>query len=208
MGRTSNAREQIIESALALWHERSYADVGVSEICEHANVRKGSFYHFFPAKSDLAVAVLDEQWRLFQEKIGGPLLRDPDTPSLERLDRLMDSIFRFATDWHGETGQIWGCPAGNLAVELATRDETVRIRVERLFEDWTDVFRQLLDDAVADGSIPPLDTRGAARAVLAYVQGAIVLAKTANDSELLAELGPAARRLIGAPENAPRAVVP
>jgi TetR/AcrR family transcriptional repressor of nem operon len=207
MGRTSDSRERIIESALALWHERSYTDVGVSEICEHAGVRKGSFYHFFPGKSDLAVAVLDEQWRLFREKIGDPILRDRKTPALDRLDRMMDAIFRFATDWHGQTGQIWGCPVGNLAVELATRDEAVRVRVHRFFEDWAEVFRQLLDDAVAEGSIPPLDTSAAARALLAYVQGAIVLAKTANDSELLAELGPGARRLVGAPETAPEEVV-
>ena len=62
MGRTSNARERLIESASELWHSRSYADVGVNEICEHAGVRKGSFYHFFASKQDLALAVIDSFW--------------------------------------------------------------------------------------------------------------------------------------------------
>jgi TetR/AcrR family transcriptional regulator, transcriptional repressor for nem operon len=54
MGRTSEARERLIGTAGDLWHRRSYTDVGVSEICETAGVQKGSFYHFFPSKQDLA----------------------------------------------------------------------------------------------------------------------------------------------------------
>ena len=64
MGRHSDARERLIEAAGELWHTRSYADVGVSEICDHAGVQKGSFYHFFSSKRDLALAVIDERWRV------------------------------------------------------------------------------------------------------------------------------------------------
>ena len=33
--------------------------VGVDEICRPAGVHKGSFYHFFPSKQALVLAVLD-----------------------------------------------------------------------------------------------------------------------------------------------------
>ena len=36
MGRTSDAKERLIHAAMALIHARSYADVGVQELCEHA----------------------------------------------------------------------------------------------------------------------------------------------------------------------------
>ena len=62
MGRTSDARERLIEAAGDLWHRRSYTDVGVGEICAEAGVQKGSFYHFFPSKQDLALAVIDDRW--------------------------------------------------------------------------------------------------------------------------------------------------
>ena len=80
MGRTSDARSRLIESAFALWFRRSYADVGVSEICAAAGVQKGSFYHFFPSKTDLAVAVVDEVEQQFRTEVAGPYLNNPDVP--------------------------------------------------------------------------------------------------------------------------------
>ena len=63
MGRNVDTQERLVEAAAGLWHARSYADVGVNEICEVADVRKGSFYHFFASKQELAVAVIDRHWR-------------------------------------------------------------------------------------------------------------------------------------------------
>ena len=50
MSPTADTQTRILESARELIHSRSYADVGVAAICEHAGVNKGSFYHFFPSK--------------------------------------------------------------------------------------------------------------------------------------------------------------
>ena len=52
-------RDRLIRTAARLFLARSYASVGVNEICAEATVQKGSFYHYFPSKSDLAVAVID-----------------------------------------------------------------------------------------------------------------------------------------------------
>ena len=62
MGRTSDARERLIASAIDLIGARSYRAVSVDDLCAHAGVNKGSFYHFFPAKRDLALAAIDLQW--------------------------------------------------------------------------------------------------------------------------------------------------
>ncbi|HSG31720.1 MAG TPA: TetR/AcrR family transcriptional regulator, partial [Thermodesulfobacteriota bacterium] len=43
-------KEKLIDSAIQLLGTRSYNSVGVQELCEHAEVKKGSFYHFFPSK--------------------------------------------------------------------------------------------------------------------------------------------------------------
>ena len=56
MGRTSDAKEKLLRVAFDLIWEQSYGAVSVDDICERANVKKGSFYYFFPSKSDLAVA--------------------------------------------------------------------------------------------------------------------------------------------------------
>ena len=64
MGRTSDAREQLLAVAFDLIHENSYGTVSVEQICRRAKVNKGSFYYFFKTKTDLVVAAYEEHWRL------------------------------------------------------------------------------------------------------------------------------------------------
>ena len=42
MGRVSDAQEKLVQSALDLMYARSYASVGVQELCEHAGVDRKS----------------------------------------------------------------------------------------------------------------------------------------------------------------------
>ena len=55
--RDTTTKDRLIESAAHVLHQRSYGSVGVDELCERAGVRKGSFYHFFESKRDLALVV-------------------------------------------------------------------------------------------------------------------------------------------------------
>ena len=49
MGRTSNAKERLLQVAFDLIWQQSYGSVSVDHICKRANVKKGSFYYFFPS---------------------------------------------------------------------------------------------------------------------------------------------------------------
>jgi len=59
MGRTSTAKARLIATAMEIMYIRGYTAVGVHEICTQAGVHKGSFYHFFPSKQALVLAVID-----------------------------------------------------------------------------------------------------------------------------------------------------
>ncbi|MBI3351289.1 MAG: TetR/AcrR family transcriptional regulator [Nitrospirae bacterium] len=69
MGRTSDAKERLLKSAIDLIYSRSYAGVSVQDICEHADVKKGSFHYFFKTKRDLALAALEQQWDLLNKTV-------------------------------------------------------------------------------------------------------------------------------------------
>jgi TetR/AcrR family transcriptional repressor of nem operon len=208
VGRQSDARERLIEAAGDLWHARSYADVGVSEICDHAGVQKGSFYHFFPSKRDLALAVIDDRWQRTGVGVMAPILTGPQPP-LERLSLLFERGLEEQLALKEATGTTVGCGFGNMAVEMGTVDEVLRERLARLFDDWAGLIQRALDDAVDAGDLPAIDTWQAARGVLAYIEGLGVLIKAKDDPRSAADLLPLALRLVGAdPARVPSATTP
>ncbi len=199
MAPPSDTEQRLVEAARRLWHMRSYGDVGVNEICEAADVRKGSFYHYFPGKHDLAIAVIDDHWREAYETVVLPTRADGGTP-LEQLDQLVVRIGLEIRRMTEELGVVPGCPFGNLAVELSTIDPQIRDRLARLFADQQAVLKGLLDDAVAAGELAPeTDTAEVAGAMNAYIEGVLALAKTANEPGLAQELLPLCRRLASPP---------
>jgi TetR/AcrR family transcriptional regulator, transcriptional repressor for nem operon len=207
MARSNDTRERLVSAAAGLWHARSYAAVGVSEICDVADVRKGSFYHHFSSKQDLAVAVIDRHWAEAYETVLLPALGAGETP-LGTLRQLTIGIAGEMGRLSDELGLMPGCPFGNLASELSTTEGPVRERLERLFESQRGVLQDLLDAAVAAGELPEgTDTGEAARAMHAYIEGVLLACKTANDASIARRLLPLALRLAapGTPVGTPSA---
>jgi TetR/AcrR family transcriptional regulator, transcriptional repressor for nem operon len=192
MGRPSTARTRLLDTARDLIHSRSYASASVDDLCAAAGINKGSFYYFFPSKRELVLSVLDEQWERTRTNVLDPAFA-ADVPPLERIDR----FFRRVTEIH-RVPVVLGCPFGNLALELSTMEEPVRDKVRAIFDGYRGYFERALTDAVAAGALGPADVQDTAQALVAYFQGALVLAKTHNDAGVIAHLATHARALIGA----------
>ena len=200
MGRTSDARERLIHSTIELIHARSYASVGVNELCEHAGVKKGSFYHFFLSKRDLTSAALDEVARWYERDIYKPAFAR-DLPPLERIQRYFQLVYEYHASLTEAAGRMGGCHFGNLAVEMSTQDEVIREKVKRMFESGVATFEQVLREAVAAGDLPGIDVSVAAHALLAYSEGVVLLAKTWNDPEMIRRLAPTASQIVAAGQH-------
>jgi TetR/AcrR family transcriptional repressor of nem operon len=187
---TDTTRDRILENARRLIYTRSFTDVGVAEICEAAGVKKGSFYHFFASKQELALAVLDQQLKERSAGVLG-LLRDRSLPPLERLRRLPLLAADYQEALRQEYGVVPGCLFGNLGAELSTCDQPIRTRVAEIFSTLEGGIERLLREAQDRGDIEGLDVSATARAMFAYFEGVILTAKTRNDPGILRELGPA-----------------
>lgn len=199
MGRTSNAKERLIETAVGLIRARGYTAVSVDELCKDAGVRKGSFYHFFPSKRDLALAALDTWWENTRVEMLEPAFQ-PDVPPLDRITRVFQRAVAQQASTEERTGRFLGCPFGNLALEMSSQDEVMREKLEATFAKFTDYFDKALEEAITQGDVPGnLDALETAQALVAYLYGIILMSKTANDVKLMGRLAANALRLVTAP---------
>ena len=185
-----DTRQRIIESARDLIYSRSYAEVGVAAICDSAGVKKGSFYHFFPSKRELTLAVIDEFLVEFKQRIFVEAF-DPALSPMNRIRKLAQLAYRFQKEVAEETGQTLGCPFGNIAGEMSTQDEVMRLKVETIFAQMEALFRDTLTEAVTLGEIDAIDISATASAMVAYTEGLMLMAKTRNDPEIIRNLMPA-----------------
>lgn len=190
MNHEHDTRQRIIASARDLIYSRSYADVGVAEICERAAVKKGSFYHFFPSKQELSLAIIDDLRVVMEDRVLIPAFARDLTP-LNRLQRFVDNLYEFQRGTAATAGRLLGCPFSNLALELATRDELIRHKLEAVFAGIQARFENVLTEAMAAGEIGAIDIPATAQAMLAYIEGILMMAKTANDPNVIRRLGPA-----------------
>lgn len=194
MSTDTDTRSRILATARDMFHGRSYADVGIQEICEGARVQKGSFYHFFPSKRDLALAVIDDMADDWAHGFVAEAF-DLALPPVERLDYMIDAAYYWQKASSDLEGRMPGCLFGNLALEMSTRDDVMRARLNAVFDKARDRFRATLDEAVATGALAAMNTEATASAMLAYLEGIILLAKTRNDPEVILLLGPAIKTL-------------
>ena len=195
MPRSSTARARLVDSASRLIHANTYAATNVDDLCAAAGVRKGSFYYFFPSKRDLALAAIDQSWAVARANILEPAFMS-ELPPLSRIAR----FFELAAH-HQSAQTVLGCPFGNLALELSTQDPMIRDKIRDIFDGYCTYFEQALHEAAAAGDVQVSDEAAAARALLAYFQGSMLLAKTHNNPHLILELAEHALRLVGAPGN-------
>jgi len=174
---TSNTRERIVSVAAHLFLERSYQAVGVDEICAAADARKGSFYYYFSSKGELAKAVVD----LHAETFAARLAEFSDDDPVHRLRAIPDMIGAIQTEFESQFGRAVGCPFGNLASELSTTDDALRVHVAQFFTAMEQGLALLCRQAAARGALRNgVDPDQLAHSLLAQYQGVTLLAKLNN----------------------------
>lgn len=195
MGRTSEAPQQLIDAARVLIHDRGYNAIGVAEICERADVRKGSFYYFFASKQALAVATLRATWETERQRWVEIL---SDGTAIESLEVLITEQVQVQQNRQRAMGSTVGCLYGNLALETNQSEEDLRDCLREIFDDQCGLIFDSLGRAAEIGAISAqVATKQRARAIIAQLEGAVLFAKLYDDPTLLDSLWPEIRKLLG-----------
>jgi TetR/AcrR family transcriptional regulator, transcriptional repressor for nem operon len=189
MGRTSDAKDRLMQAALDLLWAESYGTVTIDDICKRADVRKGSFYYFFPGKAELAVATLEHTWATEWK----PFLDQHLSLDKEPVARFRDyfsAILAKQTELAQQHGKVLGCPVFSMGNECSCSAEqaAVSTAIREVFAKKRRYYEASLRDAVAAGAIEPCDPAEKATALFGLINGLVGQARVMNDLNILKSL--------------------
>ena len=167
-------RQQIVESAADLMWRRGYNRASVDEIIRNAGICKGSFYHHFPSKEALGLAVIDTWVEHFVGHIRAKLSAT-GTPE-QNLHGILDGMLTAQ-----QASGFLGCPLGRLALEMGDASDELRLRLQMGFDGIRDLFATYLREA----GMGETEAMEQGRYLLATLEGSLMLDKVRGGGHVL-----------------------
>jgi TetR/AcrR family transcriptional repressor of nem operon len=174
----SNTKRKLLDATHALIWSSSYGQVSVDDICRAAGVQKGSFYHFFPSKSELTAAALEDCWHEAKAELDAffEVKRSPRAQLKEICRLILDEQKESLADH----GMVCGCPYALVAAEAGARDKKLQTRAEEMSELYCGYIERFLKNAAREGMIAKTGIARTAREMHIYIMGAMLEARLTN----------------------------
>jgi TetR/AcrR family transcriptional regulator, transcriptional repressor for nem operon len=177
------SKTRLLEAALHVIRAKGYSASTVEDICESAGLTKGSFFHHFESKQDLALAAAAH----FSAKADGLFSAAPYRDLPDPLDRLLGYVdFRKAI-LRGDLPDFT-CLLGTMVQEAYDTHPPIRAACAKGISDHA---ASLEADIVAAMRKYAIDADWSAASLALYtqavIQGAFILAKSKNGPQVAGE---------------------
>ena len=174
-------KQEIISIAKNIIHCKGYQATSISDILHAANIGKGQFYHYFSSKYDLGLAVMENLIEEWDHQLILNILQSSKDPKL-KINKMLDWILTY----HAGKEEKSGCPIGNLTIEMSEHDETFRLKLDHFFKRWIGSIETVLEEMVKQNQLhSTVDIRKSAEAIVAMIEGGILLMKSQQDISIL-----------------------
>ncbi|MCE5193623.1 MAG: TetR/AcrR family transcriptional regulator [Candidatus Cryosericum sp.] len=164
--RSQETRSSILAAAEHSFAERGYDVTSVDSICRAACVSKGAFYHHFPSKGAVFVALLNEWLNDLDAQFATMRTSTASVPQeVAAMASSVDGIYRLA-------GAKW-----NILLEFWAKskvDPAVAQSTIEMIHRYQGFFRELLERGRREGSLHVADTDLAAVVFLSVVLGLLL----------------------------------
>ena len=162
--RAEETRGRIQDAALRRFAVAGYDATSVDDICAQAGVSKGAFYHHFPTKQAIFLALMQD-W-LAMIDTGMDAVRKETVPeTLISMTNLLPGVFAAAEDRLPMFLEFW---------LQASRDETVWKAIIAPYRHFQEFFSKLIHDGMKEGSLKPVDSQVAAQVVVSLAVGLVL----------------------------------
>jgi len=146
--RSRTRRQRILDASIAVFSRKGYRDTVVDEIAAESETSKGGIYFHFPNKQTIFLALLEQMGNLLIQRVEEAMagITDP----VARGDAALLTVLRtFAA--HRGLARLF-------LVEAMGAGREFNQAMMDLHARFATLITEHLDDTVARGLIPPLDT--------------------------------------------------
>ncbi len=186
MATTASAREsktRLLDAALYILRAKGYTATTVDDICEAAGLTKGSFFHHFKSKEDLAVAAAEH----FSAMAGHVFASAPYRSLPDPLDRLLGYVKFRKSILLGELPQFT-CLLGTMVQEAYETHPPIRQACQAAMDSHAATVETDIAAAMAKyGPRGDWTAKSLAVYTQAVLQGAFVLAKAHQSAAVAAD---------------------
>jgi len=178
-----DSKRKLLDAALHVIRAKGYTATRVEDICAEAGLTKGSFFHHFDSKEDLALAAA-EYWSLTT----GSLFRGAEYHKLtDPLDRLLAYVEMRKALLKGELPEFT-CLVGTIVQEVFETHPQLREACESSIWGHAATLEPDIADAIRKyGVRGEWTARSLALHTQAVIQGSFILAKAHGGPDVAAE---------------------
>lgn len=168
-------REKLIDITFDEIYSHGYQGTSLTTILTKAGVHKGSMYHFFANKKDMALAAINEK-----------MLEKFDTryiPIYDSKNGYLKAFFNVLKDTTKRDLKR-GCPIANIVQEMSNIDPDFNALMKSIYETFRMNIKTILDKAIQNKELKNCNTEKLALFIASALEGAILAAKaTGNESD-------------------------
>ena len=177
------SKAKLLDATIKVVRTKGYNATHVEDVCAEAGVTKGSFFHHFKSKDDLALAAL-EHWK----SRAGELFAHADYHvAPDPLDRVLAYVDFRKSLLRGELPQFT-CFAGTLVQEAYATHPDIRAACESSICGHAKMLETDIAAAIAQhGTVAPVTAASLALHMQCVIQGAFILAKTTGGAAVAAD---------------------
>ena len=174
------SKTRILDAALHVIRAKGYSATRIEDICEAAGLTKGSFFHHFDSKEELALAAADYWIEGTSEFFASAPFHDLADP----LDRLLAYVDFRKSLIMGELSDFT-CLAGTMVQEVYDTHPAIRDACNRSISEHAATLVPDIEEAMRlRGMQPEWTAESLALYAQATLQGAFILAKAKHNREV------------------------
>ena len=178
-----DSKTRFLDAALQVIRSKGYAATRIEDLCAVAGLTKGSFFHHFKGKEDLAAAAA-EHW---SAGTAGFFQRAPYHAHADPRDRVLGYVAFRKAILRGELREFT-CFAGTLVQETYDTHPALRDACEKSISGHAaEVAKDIAEARLRYAPDAPWSAESLALHTQAVLQGAFILAKARGGPEVAAQ---------------------